>query len=81
MRAGGHLSFNLILTVYTFDMAVSHLCPTRTEREREPQGRDNDGRERMRDADGGAIGRKGADTGVGWGGGCTVGSKLRGLTG
>lgn len=53
--------------VYTFDMAVSHLCLTRTGRENckeeATMGGEN---EALKGADGGAIGRKGADTEVGW---------------
>ena len=74
---GGYSSFNPILTVSTFDIAVSHLGRTGGGGGGggEGGGRGGGGRKR-REGEGGEGG-----WGGGGGGGGTVGSKLKGLTG
>lgn len=65
---GGCLSFNLILTVYTFDMAVSHLSLTSAEREsQQEETEEKREKEAVRGAGGSA--RRGEG---GVGGGCWV---------
>lgn len=66
-----------------FDITVSHLSLTRSERESREEGPTMRERERERDRQRGAMrgaegSEEGREGGEGWGG---VGSKLKGLTG